>query len=96
MKNEVKVSEFAEKWIKIAIAGKSLSQQCAVKNAICNHVLPIIGDLPIRCVEYSDAALVMAAVAHYSYSLRSKVLSNMRRMFEMEDRPARCIHLPRR
>lgn len=76
------VAEWAEKWLKIATAGKGNSQQQSIRNAIKNHILPIIGEKPLLEVQHSDVALVMAALADRSYSLKNKVLVHMRAMFE--------------
>lgn len=75
------VSQWAEQWLPIALAGKGARQQQSIKNAINNHVLPIIGCLDLTQVRHSDAKSVMAAVADRSSSLCTKVLSNMRAMF---------------
>lgn len=76
------VSQWAERWLPIALAGKGSRQQQSIKNAIINHVLPIIGCLDLTQVRSSDAKAVMASVSDCSSSLCTKVLSNMRALFD--------------
>lgn len=77
----ITVKEWAYQWLNVAVAGKSFNQKSAILNAFENHILQILGDKPIRDITFTDVAEVMAAVADYSYSLRSKVLVNMRSFF---------------
>ena len=76
-------AEWAKQWMSIASAGKSYAQQSATRNAMYIHILPYIGCKQLNEVSFVDAAEVMANVADFSYSLRSKVLVNMRAMFNL-------------
>lgn len=88
------VSEWAKQWLDIVIPGKGYSQRISIENAVKNHILPIIGTMPIADVSYADAARVMAAAAEYSYSLQSKILTTMKSMFELARRTRLIIDNP--
>lgn len=78
----ITVAEYAEKWIELNtgdMRGKTLE---AVLNAIRNHVIPVIGSMPLYDVMPDDARKVMSALDGKSKSLRGKVLVNMRKIFD--------------
>lgn len=77
----ITVAQWSEQWERLAKKGKSPKQQEAISNALHNHILPLLGHVPLTQVSYVDAEIVMAAAADYSYSLRSKILKTMRSLF---------------
>lgn len=89
MRSNILVQDWAKDWMKIATAGKGQSHIDSIRNAVNNHILPCIGSIPLCEVNYADVSLVLAAASAYSYSLRSKILVNMKGMFEV----ARRSHL---
>lgn len=73
---------YARQWYELHTGGYSAKRREDYRNAINNHICPILGSKQIRDVTYSDAQQVMAAVANKSKSLQQKVVTTMRRIFD--------------
>lgn len=91
---KITVSSWSEQWLETTIADKGIRQKESIISAICNHVVPVIGDMPIQNVRYLDCLKVLAQISDASYSLRSKVLTNMRNMFEAARRNRLILENP--
>ena len=73
---------YARQWYELHTGGYSAKRREDYRNAINNHICPILGSKQIRDITYSDAQQVMAAVANKSKSLQQKVVTTMRRIFD--------------
>jgi len=73
---------YARQWYELHTGGYSAKRREDYRNAINNHICPILGPKQIRDITYSDTQQVMAAVADKSKSLQQKVVTTLRRIFE--------------
>lgn len=76
------VGEWAKVWIDKYKADLRPNTLRMYKDAYNVHILPILGELPLRSVRPVHVREVMSAVADKSESLQHKVLITMRQMFQ--------------
>lgn len=80
------VAEYAAKWFPLATAELSPARKADYRNAINNHIAPVIATKRMRDVTLSDGREIMARLAGKSDSLQSNVACVLRKMFqEAED-----------
>lgn len=75
------VGEWGIKWFDIYKSALRGNTQAWYSNALNNHIIPIIGDIPLKEVKPAHAQEVMNKVAQYSEDLQRKVLNTMKQMF---------------
>ena len=76
------VYEYAKRWYELNTVGLSQSRRDDYKNAINNHICPVIGTLPVADVKPDDVRRVMAACAKMSKSSQQKIVTTLKRIFE--------------
>lgn len=80
------VAEYAARWFPLATADLSPARKADYRNAINNHIAPVIAVKPMREVTLADGREIMASLAGKSDSLQSNVACVLRKMFqEAED-----------
>ena len=75
-----KVFEYAAKWFRLHTAGLGKKRVADYRNAINNHICPVIGDRQLSALTYSDVRAVMAAAARLSKSSQQKIVTTLRRI----------------
>ena len=75
-----KVFEYAAKWFRLHTAGLGKKRVADYRNAINNHICPVIGDRQLSALSYSDVREVMAAAASLSKSSQQKIVTTLRRI----------------
>ena len=75
-----KVFEYAAKWFRLHTAGLGKKRIADYRNAINNHICPVIGDRQLSALSYSDVREVMAASASLSKSSQQKIVTTLRRI----------------
>ena len=75
-----KVFEYAAKWFRLHTAGLGKKRVADYRNAINNHICPVIGDRQLSALTYSDVREVMAAAAGLSKSSQQKIVTTLRRI----------------
>lgn len=72
---------YAKQWYELHAGEYSEKRRHDYRNAINNHICPVIGEIQIRDVTYSDVKRVMAPISASSKSLQQKVVTAMRKIF---------------
>lgn len=80
------VYEYAAKWYKLNTGEIGQKRKDDYRNAINNHICPIIGVKKIRDVSYDDIKAVMAEVAGMSSSAQQKIVVTLKRIFKAAER----------
>ena len=75
------VWEYAANWYKLHKGDYGRKRQEDYRNAINNHIAPVIGAKGIKDITYSDTKAVLAAVDGKSKSLQQKIVTAMRKIF---------------
>lgn len=75
------VYEYAAQWYKLNTAGLSAKRREDYKNAINNHICPVIGNRPISDIKPDDIKAVMLAAAKLSKSSQQKIVTTLKRIF---------------
>lgn len=75
------VYEYAAQWYKLNTAGLSAKRREDYKNAINNHICPIIGGKAISDIKPDDIKAVMLAAAGLSKSSQQKIVTTLKRIF---------------
>lgn len=75
------VYEYAAKWYELHTAALSASGKQSHKNAINNHICPVIGNLPIDSVKPDDIRAVMQAAADLSRASQQKIATTLKMIF---------------
>lgn len=78
--------EYAAQWYTLHTGSYSEKRRQDYRNAINNHICPVLEDKQIRDITYSDIRLVMAGVANMSRSGQQKVVTTLRRIFEAAEK----------
>ena len=78
--------EYARTWYALHTGDYSAKRREDYRNAINNHICPVLADKQIRDVTYSDIMAVMASVAGMSKSSQQKVVTTLRRIFEAAEK----------
>jgi len=74
------VFEYAQKWFRLHTAGLGAKRVADYRNAINNHICPVIGDRQLSALAYSDIREVMTACASMSRSSQQKIVTTLRRI----------------
>ena len=82
LKENPLVWQYAQTWYKLHTGNYSQKRKDDYRNAINNHICPVIGEKLLREVTYSDIKKVMAKLDGRSKSLQQKVVTTLRRIFE--------------
>ena len=77
------LASLAYKWFKLKIIGLAPKSKEAYSNALTNHILPLLGNLPISEIKPLHIDELMGTLDGKSSSLRSKVLGTIRQIMEM-------------
>ncbi len=75
------VYEYAAQWYKLNTAGLSAKRREDYKNAINNHICPVIGGKAISDIKPDDIKVVMLAAADLSKSSQQKIVTTLKRIF---------------
>lgn len=75
------VAELAIEWYNNRKAGLSVSRQGDYRNAINNHICPVIGAMLVRDVKPEHCQRIMAQAAELSYSAQQKIVSTLKQLF---------------
>ena len=75
-----KVYEYCAKWFRLHTAGLGKKRVADYRNAINNHICPVVGDRQLSALTYSDVRAVMAAAAGLSKSSQQKIVTTLRRI----------------
>lgn len=73
---------YAKQWYDLHTGSYSAKRREDYRNAINNHICPVIGSKQLRDISYSDVQLVMSKIAERSKSLQQKVVTTLRKIFE--------------
>ena len=73
---------YAKQWYELHTGDYSEKRKQDYRNAINNHICPVIGEKQLRDISYSDAQLVMAKISGSSKSLQQKVVTTLCRIFD--------------
>jgi len=76
------VYQYAAKWYGLNTNNIGPKRKADYKNAINNHICPVIGNKLLRDVTYDDILSVMAAASHLSKSSQQKIVTTLKRIFE--------------
>lgn len=76
------VGEWAKIWIEKYKSDLRPNTQLVYKNSYNIHILPVLGDMPLRSVKPVHVREVMSRVSNKSESLQHKVLTTMRQIFQ--------------
>jgi len=76
------VAEYAAHWYHLNTPGLSASRCADYRNAINNHICPVIGDIKIREVTPDQVKQVMVGMAKLSASAQQKVVTTLKRIFQ--------------
>ena len=74
------VYEYARTWFRLHTAGLGAKRIADYRNAINNHICPVIGDKFLRDVGYSEIREVMTAAASLSRSSQQKIVTTLKRI----------------
>lgn len=72
---------YARQWYQLHAEDYSKKRQQDYANAINNHICPVIGQLQLRSVTYSDIRQIMTNVSSLSKSSQQKVVTALRKIF---------------
>lgn len=75
------VAELAIEWYNNRKSGLSVSRQGDYRNAINNHICPVIGAMLVRDVKPEHCQRIMAQAAELSYSAQQKIVSTLKQLF---------------
>lgn len=75
------VYQYAARWYELHSGDVGTKRQQDYKNAINNHICPIIGSMQMRAVTSDDIGRVMAACAGLSKSSQQKIVTTLKRIF---------------
>ena len=75
------VYEYAAQWYKLNTVGLSAKRREDYKNAINNHICPVIGNKAISDIKPDDIKAVMLAAAGLSKSAQQKIVTTLKRIF---------------
>ena len=76
------VYQYAAKWYSLNTNDVGPKRKADYKNAINNHICPVIGNKLLRVVTYDDILSVMAAASGLSKSSQQKIVTTLKRIFE--------------
>lgn len=88
------VFEYAAKWFRLHTAGLGKKRIADYRNAINNHICPVIGERRLSALAYSDVREVMTAAASLSKSSQQKLVTTLRRICEAAVRDGLLQHDP--
>ena len=80
MKDSPLVYEYAAEWFRLHTAGLGAKRIADYRNAINNHICPVIGDRLLVDLSYSDIREVMTAAADLSRSSQQKIVTVLKRI----------------
>lgn len=80
------VYEYAAKWYRLHTSGLGQKRKDDYRNAINNHICPVIGGKLIKEVSYDDIKAVMAEAAGLSSSSQQKIVVTLKRIFSAAER----------
>ena len=75
------VFEYAAKWYELNTAGLSPSGRQSHRNAINNHICPVIGQMRLDEVRPDNIRAVMLAAANLSKASQQKIVTTLKMMF---------------
>ena len=75
------VYEYAALWYKLNTAGLSAKRRADYKNAINNHICPVIGNKAVADIKPDDIKAVMLAASDLSNSSQQKIVTTLKRLF---------------
>lgn len=78
--------QFAKVWFDSWLPGKQDKNIEAMRSALNNHILPVIGNIKMADITEDDIDLVLAGLADKSKSLNVKVLRTLKNMFQLAKR----------
>lgn len=76
------VYQYAAKWYSLNTNDIGPKRKADYKNAINNHICPVIGNKLLKDVTYDDILSVMAAASSLSKSSQQKIVTTLKRIFE--------------
>jgi len=76
------VHQYAATWFSLNTGGLSESRKDDYRNAINNHICPVIGHLQMRDVKPDDIKEVMRVASWMSKSSQQKIVTALKRIFE--------------
>lgn len=82
LRENPEVWTYARQWYELHTGGYSAKRRQDYRNAINNHICPVIGSLQIRSVTYSNIREIMANSAELSKSSQQKIVTTLRRIFD--------------
>ena len=85
LKENPLVWQYAQQWYKLHTGNYSQKRKDDYRNAINNHICPVIGQKLLREVTYSDIMEVMAKLDGRSKSLQQKVVTTLRELRSLTD-----------
>ena len=80
VKDSPLVYEYAAEWFRLHTAGLGAKRIADYRNAINNHICPVIGDRLLVDLSYSDIREVMTAAADLSRSSQQKIVTVLKRI----------------
>lgn len=80
------VFQYAARWFELNTKSVGEKRREDYRNAINNHICPIIGEKLLREVTWDDTLAVMAAAADMSKSANQKIACTMRRIFDSAEK----------
>lgn len=80
------VYEYAAKWYRLNTAEIGQKRKDDYRNAINNHICPIIGTKKVREVSYDDIRAVMTEAAGMSASAQQKIVVTLKRIFKAAEK----------
>lgn len=78
---DLRVWQYAARWYELNTADLSLKGRANHKNAINNHICPVIGQMYIADVKPDDIKAVMTAAASLSKATQQKIVTTLKMMF---------------
>lgn len=76
------VYQYAAKWYGLNTNDVGPKRKADYKNAINNHICPVIGNKLLKDLTYDDVLAVMAAASSLSKSSQQKIVTTLKRIFE--------------
>ncbi|MBS5433934.1 MAG: site-specific integrase [Firmicutes bacterium] len=75
------VWQYAAQWYKLNTAGLSAKRREDYKNAVNNHICPVIGQRVLQDIKPDDIKAVMLAASGLSKSGQQKIVTTLKRLF---------------
>jgi len=76
------IQEYAGKWLSLYTSEMKSATSNVYKNAVYVHILPQIGDMRIQDITPDTVKSILVQMAGLSFSMQSKTLNTMRKIFE--------------